>query len=236
MSASFVAAPVVACTVCVTDVRPDDEYVIVYVVPFVPLIPRPENVRTPALALAVAVPTSVAPVDTDAVIDAVEFVTTLPEASCTCTTGCVLNAAPDAAVTPDIELASTSFAAAPYVTDTVASWVTAGREPDVKLNEYEPATPRMPRPLNVTTPFVGYRAAVPMSAPSGDPAAIDAVTTSVLVVTTLPATSTTRTTGCVENSEPDATVLLDDVVICSAAAGPARRTIDCESEAREPDE
>ena len=125
VSAIFVAAPVLACTACVTDVRPDDEYVIVYVVPFVPLIPNPENVRSPPAALAVAVPTNVAPVDTDAVIDAVEFVTTLPAESWICTTGCVLNAAPDAAVTPDIELASTNFAAAPYVTEIRSSLATA---------------------------------------------------------------------------------------------------------------
>ena len=62
----------------------------------------------------------------------------------------------------------------------------------------------------MTTPFVGYRAAVPMSAPSGDPVTIDAVTWSVLVVTRLPAESSTRTTGCWANADPEATEVLED--------------------------
>jgi hypothetical protein len=66
-------------------------------VPAVPLIPRLLNVATPLTAVAVAVPTSVAPALTVAVTTVeLSLVTTLLPTSCNDTCGCVVNAAPDA--------------------------------------------------------------------------------------------------------------------------------------------
>ena len=52
-------------TVCVTEVKPGELYVIVYV-PFAPVIAKPLNVATPATAVAVP-PVSVAPAEIVAV-------------------------------------------------------------------------------------------------------------------------------------------------------------------------
>ena len=87
-----VAAPTVGVTDCVATVRAFPpyvaEYVMVYAVPAVPEIPRLLNVATPLEAVAVVVPTSVAPALTDAVITVeLSFVTTLLPKSCNDTCG-----------------------------------------------------------------------------------------------------------------------------------------------------
>ena len=99
---SFVAAPTVGTTDCVATVRSSSstvaEYVMVYVVPATPIMPRSTNVATPLTAVAVVVPTNVAPLPTEAVTTVVlSLVTTLPLPSCSATCGCVENAAPTAA-------------------------------------------------------------------------------------------------------------------------------------------
>ena len=87
-----VAAPTVGVTDCVATVRAFPpyvaEYVMVYAVPAVPVIPRLLNVAIPFTAVAVRVPTSVAPALTVAVTTvALSFVTTLLPKSCNDTCG-----------------------------------------------------------------------------------------------------------------------------------------------------
>ena len=82
-----VAAPTVGITDCVATVRALPpyvaEYVMVYAVPAVPVIPRSSNVATPLDAVAVRVPTSVAPALTEAVTTVeLSIVTTLFPESC----------------------------------------------------------------------------------------------------------------------------------------------------------
>ncbi len=77
--------------------RPELEAVRVYPVPAL-LIESPEKVATPLTALTVAVPESVPEpgfVPIARVMEAVEDVTVFPWASCTVTTGWVLNAVPE---------------------------------------------------------------------------------------------------------------------------------------------
>ena len=85
--------------------------------PAVPEIPRLVNVATPLEEVAVAVPTVLPPELTDAVTTAEEVVTTFPAESSTRTTGCVVNAAPEAV--PCAGVVSDKDAAAPVVTTTV---------------------------------------------------------------------------------------------------------------------
>ena len=76
-------------------------------------MPKPEKVATPEFDVALPVPTTV-PLDSDAVTNADDVVTTLLPASCTCTTGWVAKAWPYLAVAALV--VSTSFVAAPTPT------------------------------------------------------------------------------------------------------------------------
>lgn len=89
-----------------------------YAVPAVPVIPRLLNVATPDDVVAVAVPTSVPPVEIVAVtVLAAYVVTVLPAASFTAICGCVENAAPDAVPTEAREMVSDTAVPAVGVTD-----------------------------------------------------------------------------------------------------------------------
>jgi hypothetical protein len=82
-TARFIAAPFAVGVTTSEVVIVDGEvivYVIVYAVAAVPEIPKFTNRAIPATAFAVAVPTTVAPVETVAVTVAVLFVTTPPKA------------------------------------------------------------------------------------------------------------------------------------------------------------
>jgi hypothetical protein len=110
--ASDTAVPAVGVTDCVAEVSEPLEYVIVYAVPEVPEIPRPVNVATPFTAVAVVVPTRVAPADTDAVTTVeLSDVSVFPPPSVIVTCGWVVKAAPDEA--PAEERESESAAAEP---------------------------------------------------------------------------------------------------------------------------
>src|SRR5437764_1061530 len=113
-------------------------------------MPTFENVATPATAVAVIVPTVVAPLLTDIVTTVVlSVVRVFPAPSRTATTGWVTNAAPLA--DPDALVVSTSCVPAPTVGTMVCD---AGASPALlNVNVYVvPAVPLMPAEVNVANP------------------------------------------------------------------------------------
>src|SRR5262245_50988749 len=76
--------------------------------------------------------------------------------------------------------------------------VTPLRPADVKASVRSPAVPEIERLLKAAMPAVAATVAVPANVPP--PAAIDAVTDAVEVVTTLPAASRISMTGCVPSA------------------------------------
>ena len=90
----------------------------------VPVIPRLVKVATPETVFAVAVPTSVPPEEMVAVMVVPVVVTVLLPESCKVTCGWVVNAAPDAVPTDDLD--RFNLVAAPAAIAIV--WVSAVRD------------------------------------------------------------------------------------------------------------
>jgi len=110
---------------------------------------------------------------------------------------------------------------------TVIDCVTAVRDPDPNDMVYAvPAVPRIPNVENVAIPFEATAVVVP-TVPPPDPLTV-AVTVIVEFSTRFPAESSTRTTGCVVNTEPDA-VPSAAVPSESEAAAPCTTVTECES-------
>ena len=107
-------------------------------------------------------PEIVSPADADALMLVLAVrpspvVTSLPDTSWICRIGATDSDAPDPVVAASTAeaLVTTTLLAGPWVSVTALDWVAAVSEPEVKRRVYDPMTPRIPRPLKVTTPFVG---------------------------------------------------------------------------------
>ena len=121
-------------------------------------MPKLLKVATPDEAVAVAVPTKV-PLVTDAVTTALEAVTVFPAESLIVITGCVLNAAPDAA--PEAAVDTAIWLTAPAPTETVCVIVIVAGTVIVYVIVYEPDAPVIPKPEKVATPLTAALVAVP---------------------------------------------------------------------------
>jgi hypothetical protein len=149
---------------------------------------KPANVASPFTALTVVVPDNV-PELTATVTGADEFVTVLPNASCTVTIGCDANATP-ATVDPDGCVVNTNCDADAAVIANMLD-VAPVRLPDVPDNVSPVPAVSTFKPLNVATPLIALTVAVPDSVPELTATVTDADES----VTVFPNASCTVTTG-----------------------------------------
>ncbi|MFM8352740.1 MAG: hypothetical protein ACKN9D_16960, partial [Actinomycetales bacterium] len=193
--------------------------VTVWAVLAVPVMPRLVNVATPLDAVAVEVPTIVAPLLTDAVTARVLDVTVLPPASWIATTGWVVNAEPE--IAPLAAVVMPSLLAAPAVT--VMVWDTPVSPDAENASVYVPAGAVIARLVNVAVPEEDNTEVVPVSV-------APALTVAVTVVSGVPTpllASCTAMMGCVlmaaPAAAPAAAVVMASLVAAAAWAGCATR-------------
>ena len=173
--------------------------------PDVPVMPRPLSVKlaTPDAKDSEVVPTRTPPADTVARIDPTCPVTVFPPESCTVTTGCVVNAAPDALPTDGVD--NITWVGAPVLTVNCSD--VDARPVLVNETEYErPATPVSPSVANVAKPSTALTVVVPTSSPVATPPTEIVVTDAVTaesVITKFPPASSMRTCGSMPNAAPE---------------------------------
>src|SRR5688572_28106925 len=187
-----------------------------------PVIERLVNAATPAASVLIEVmpPRVPPPLAIAAVTVTPLWETGLPEASCSCSTGCWANTVPltaelDGWVVIESWVAGEGGAAVIEMAAEVAPVSPAELKDRVRL----PADPVMERLVNEATPEALVVAeAVPPRVPP--PLAIAAVTVTPLWETGLPEASRSCSTGCWANTVPLTAELDGWVVIVSWVAGP----------------